>query len=157
MVFVGRKAKPISIFAYPCNNLKQRGNLCNVSACIGIGFIMALLTFGDIYSAKLKLFHIRKYLCVLWGFRWPSHHTNTTSLPLSASRYGAVTKTNYPSTELNLKITSRQGWRKVAAVGRGWFHSLSSDTAQRWNPVISEHGKLARINYGCRMTHGHFQ
>ena len=90
---------------------------------------------------------------ICWCYKGlDDRHIIPTFLPLSASRYGAVTKTNYPSTELNLKITSRQGWRKVAAVGRGWFHSLSSDTAQRWNPVISEHGKLARINYGCRMT-----
>ena len=54
---------------------------------------------------------------------------------------------------------NKQTERKVAAVGRGWFHSLSSDTAQRWNPVtvISEHGKLPLINYGCRMTRGYFQ
>ena len=49
-----------------------------------------------------------------------SHYTSL-SFSLQLSLYGAVTKTNYPSTELNLKITSRGeeggcGWPGVISL-----------------------------------------
>ena len=108
------------------------------------------------------LFNIFNNICVtyistmmLWGvLRWPPSYQNlTTSLYLSLWSCDQ-NKLSFNWTEPE----SNNQRRKVAAVGRGWFHSLrlrprtEVKSGDQWT-----RSKLPLINYGCRMILGYFQ
>ena len=134
MVFVGRKAKPISIFAYPCNNLSWEAiyAMCHHALALALYHQHYSLTFSTIFVCTTYISTL-----MLWGFRWrwpPSHQNLTASLYLSPwSCDQNKLSFNWTEPESNQQ---RGRWLRLAG---GDFTHSASDPAQRWNPVISEH------------------